>query len=477
MADSDREHEGSLTGDKPNRKDLRTPRVLVLAAPGSGSGKTLVSLGLIAALRQAGTRVVAAKTGPDYIDTAFLGRAAGTMAVNLDPWSMDRHRLARIATGAASGHDLLLVEGVMGLFDGAMSGRGSTADLAVALRAPVVLVVDAARQSQSIAPLVAGFANWRPEVHIGGLILNNVGSARHDTLLKNALAPLGIPVLAAIPRRPELVVPSRHLGLTLPGEVDGIDRLLTDLASLIGQKCDLDALLALASPLAPPSRENAPESEVPDLAPLGQHMAIARDAAFAFIYRHWLDGWRAAGASLSFFSPLADEPPDPSADAVFLPGGYPELHGPALAGAATFHRGLVRARDRGALIYGECGGYMVLGQSLTDREGMTYPMAGLLPHSTRIDRPRRTLGYRFLRHESPLPWPRHLSAHEFHYSTTTEHDLPPLFQATTATGEACAPMGGFSGRVVGSYAHVIDPASPSQVAALPESGPARGAKP
>jgi cobyrinic acid a,c-diamide synthase len=191
------------------------------------------------------------------------------------------------------------------------------------------------------------------------------------------------------------------------------------------------------------------------LPPLGQRIAIARDAAFAFIYPHLLDGWRAAGAELSFFSPLADEAPDTDADAVFLPGGYPELHGAQLAAAATFKAGLRAARDRDALIYGECGGFMVMGDALVDKDGGEHEMARLLPVTTRIDRPKRVLGYRKLVQSGALPWPERLLGHEFHYSSAKQSRLPPLFAAADAHGDGLPPMGAAIGRVVGSYAHVI----------------------
>jgi len=194
------------------------------------------------------------------------------------------------------------------------------------------------------------------------------------------------------------------------------------------------------------------------LPPLGQRIAIARDEAFAFLYRHWLNDWRAAGAEISFFSPLADEAPAPDADAVFLPGGYPELHGARLAMAANFKAGLAAAAARGALVYGECGGFMVLGRTLTDRDGMRHAMAGLLPVDTSIGNPKRVLGYRRLGHASPLPWPAHLTGHEFHYSSGKADGAPALFAAADALGRVLPPMGAQIGKVMGSYAHVIDAA-------------------
>ncbi len=422
---------------------------LVVSAPRSGSGKTVITLGLLAALRRRGLVVAPAKSGPDYIDPQFSGRAAGREAINLDPWAMPRDQLRALANQQATGADLLLVEGAMGLFDAAADGQGSTGDLAETLGLPVVLVVDAERHSQSVAPLVAGFAQWRQGVNVAGVILNRVASARHERMLISALRETGLPFLGAIPRRSELVTPERHLGLVLPEEAGGFEDFLDYSSQAIADFVDLECLLALAVPLRDLA---APPVALP---PLGQHIAIARDTAFAFVYPHLLDGWRAQGAELSFFSPLANEAPTLAADAVFLPGGYPELHGDALAAATIFHTGLVAAQDRGALIYGECGGFMVLGQGIVDKHGTAHAMSGLLPMTTRIDRPKRVLGYRRLLHQSALPWPPGLNGHEFHYSSAKCSGLPPLFAALDAEGIRQPPMGAVLGRVMGSYAHVI----------------------
>jgi cobyrinic acid a,c-diamide synthase len=425
---------------------------LVIGAPRSGSGKTVVTLGILAALRRRGTVVAPAKTGPDYIDPLFLARAALRDAVNLDPWAMSPSRIKQLASIQATGAELLLIEGVMGLFDAAADGIGSTADLAELLDLPVILVIDAERQSQSIAPLVAGFANWRIGVRIGGVILNRVASMKHERMLTDALTATGIACLGAIPRNPALMLPERHLGLVLPGEVDAFAPFLDTAAESMGEYVDLPALLELAAPLSDAEVTTTP------LAPLGQRIAVANDAAFAFLYPHLLDGWRASGAELSFFSPLADEPPAADADAIFLPGGYPELHGARLAAASRFKAGLIAARDRNALIYGECGGFMVLGEALVDKAGMAHIMTGLLPVTTRIDRPKRILGYRRLVRTGALPWPTGLHGHEFHYSSAKQSRLPSLFMAADARGEVLPPMGAVIGRVMGSYAHVIDAA-------------------
>ena len=425
---------------------------LIIGAPRSGSGKTTVTLGLLGALRARGLTVAPAKTGPDYIDRTILARAAGSEAINLDSWAMRPERLRALAAGHAADADLLVIEGVMGLFDGAVDGTGSTGDLAAALKLPVILVVDAERQGQSIAALVQGFAFFRPDVEVAGVIVNRVATTRHERMLRLALEPLRIPVLGVLPRRDALGLPERHLGLVLPDEVAAFESVLAAAADAVENFVDINLLLALSSAIAQPDVME-PTQRLP---PLGQRIAIARDEAFAFLYPHWLEDWRAQGAELSFFSPLADESAKMNSDAVFLPGGYPELHGAALAAAGAFRRGLTAARDRGALIYGECGGYMALGESLTDKAGLTHQMAGLLPISTDISRPRRTLGYRRLIQSGALPWPQRLLGHEFHYSSGRDTGGAPLFAATDAAGEPVAPMGSVVGRVMGSYAHVID---------------------
>lgn len=422
-------------------------RGFVIAAPRSGSGKTTLTLGLVAALRQQGHVVRAAKTGPDYIDASILAAVSGLPAVNLDPWAMRPERLRALAQGEG---ELLVVEGVMGLFDGAVDGTGSTGDLAAALDLPVILVVDAEKQAQSIAPLVAGFANWRADVRVAGVIVNRVATQRHETMLRRALEATGIAWLGALPRREQLRLPERHLGLVMPQEVAAFETVVAAAAQAASDYVDIELLLALAAPVANGSEETR------RLAPLGQRIAVARDEAFAFLYQHLLADWRAQGADIGFFSPLADEAADARADAIFLPGGYPELHAARLAAARTFAGGLVAARERGALIYGECGGFMVLGESLTDKAGITHAMTGLLPVSTTIDRPRRQLGYRRLAHASPLPWPQRLYGHEFHYSSATASPAAPLFAANDALGEPQPAMGAQVGRVMGSYAHVID---------------------
>ncbi|MCB8838646.1 cobyrinate a,c-diamide synthase [Aurantimonas sp. VKM B-3413] len=428
---------------------------LLIAAPSSGAGKTTVTLALLRALGRSGVAVRSAKAGPDYIDPAFHAAASGSPCVNLDPWAMRPELLAGLAAEARAQAQAFVVEAMMGLFDGAADGSGSAADLAAMLGLSVVLVVDCAKQSHSVAALVRGFATHRPDVPLAGLILNRVGSERHAGLLKDALAPLGIPVLAILPRRAELVLPERHLGLVQAGEHNDLDAFLERAADWLADGADLAALARLAE-----GRDGqggaASLSDMP-LPPLGQRIAMARDEAFAFAYPHLVEGWRRRGAEISVFSPLADEAPPEGVDAVYLPGGYPELHGGKIAAAGRFKAGMHAAAMRGAAVYGECGGYMVLGETLADAEGETHAMLGLLPLRTSFEKRRLHLGYRRLETLAETPFPRRLRAHEFHYaSILREGPGEPLFRATDARGADLGTFGLVNGRVCGSFLHVID---------------------
>ncbi|GAB4530432.1 MAG: cobyrinate a,c-diamide synthase [Roseibium sp.] len=435
----------------PADRSTSGARGLLIAAPASGAGKTTLTLALLRALKTAGRSVVSAKSGPDYIDPRFHEAASGAPCINLDAWAMSPSTLAALYVRLAGAHDLLVVEGAMGLFDGAANGRGSAADLAAALALPVVLLVDCARQSQSVAALVHGFRSFRKDVTVAGVILNRVGSVRHEAMLRDALKPLAVEVLGALPRSDDLQLPERHLGLVQAGEHPDLEAFLDKAAGLCRERIDLDRLEAMAAPAAPGETRIA---ELP--APLGQRIAVAHDTAFAFAYPHLFDHWRAEGADLSFFSPLADEAPASCADAVYLPGGYPELHAGRLARASAFRSAMRQAAGAGKLIYGECGGYMTLGSGLVDADGTRHEMLGLLPLETSFAHRRRCLGYRRIRPLGGLPWRGTLSAHEFHYATTrSEGAAERLFSAEDASGNRLADMGLRSGTVMGSFAHVI----------------------
>jgi cobyrinic acid a,c-diamide synthase len=433
-------------------------RGLIVAAPRSGAGKTVITLALLAALRRRGIAVKAAKTGPDYIDPGFHAAATRAAGCNLDSWAMPPALLDALMAEAVSGAEILVIEGVMGLFDGVAGspGRcGTTADLAARFALPVVLVLDVAGQSQSAAAVLRGFASHDPAVRIAGVILNRVGSERHRALVSEAIAALAepIPILGSVPRAAALELPERHLGLVQAGEHPDLERWLDRLADLAEQHIDLDAATAAAAPLGvagvPPTAA---------LPPPGQRIALARDQAFSFVYPHVLDGWRRAGAEIAAFSPLADEPPPENCDAGWLPGGYPELHAGALAAAARFRAGLARfAQTRP--VHGECGGYMVLGQGLTDARGERHAMTGLLGHATSFAQRKLQLGYREARLFADSPLGSAGSAvrgHEFHYATLiSSGDDAPLADLTDGQGRALGPSGGRRDRVTGTFFHAI----------------------
>jgi cobyrinic acid a,c-diamide synthase len=428
---------------------------LIIAAPSSGSGKTTVTLGLLRHLQRSGVRVTPFKVGPDYIDPAFHAAACARESLNLDAWAMRRETFMAVASSVATEADIVVGEGVMGLFDGAADGTGSTADVSRLTGWPVVLVVDAARQGASAAAAVHGFASFRDDVAVAGVVFNRVGSEGHRRILVEAAEPLGIPVLGCIPRTPDLALPERHLGLVQASEHDGLAALLDAIADLIARHLDVGRMRDIARPssVGDPGEHAA-------LAPLGARIALARDDAFRFAYPHVLDSWRRAGAEIVPFSPLADQAPDRAADAIYLPGGYPELHAGHLAANAAFLDGLRSAAERGAVVYGECGGYMVLGRGLTDADGARHAMAGLLPLETSFEEPALHLGYRALGLlvDGPLgSGGTSFRGHEFHYATTLGKDsAEPLFAARDARGTGLGKVGLRVGRTAGSFIHLVD---------------------
>ncbi|MFZ0425032.1 MAG: cobyrinate a,c-diamide synthase [Xanthobacteraceae bacterium] len=438
-----------------------TARGLIIAAPHSGAGKTTVALALLAALVRRGIKIRAAKAGPDYIDPAFHAAAIRRQSINLDSWAMPPSLLDALAAQTSDGADLLIIEGVMGLFDGApgASGRsGATAELAAHFGLPVVLVLDVSRQAQSAAALVRGFATHDPAVRIAGVILNRVASERHRALVADAIGALGIPIFGAVPREAALALPERHLGLVQAGEHADLAALMAGLAAMAARHIDLNALLVAAEPLTIADGS----SRAPALPPPGQRIALASDRAFSFVYPHLVNAWRGAGAEIIPFSPLADEAPPERADSCWLPGGYPELHAGALAAAANFAEGLLRfAATRP--VHGECGGYMVLGEGLEDAAGNLHAMTGLLGHATSFAKRKLHLGYRTARLLSDSVLGARgaiVRGHEFHYaSLTSVGSDEPFAEVSDGEGRALGPSGGRRGNVTGSFFHAIAAAS------------------
>jgi cobyrinic acid a,c-diamide synthase len=433
-----------------------TPRALIVAAPASAAGKTTLTLGLLRAFRRRGLVVRPAKAGPDYIDPAFHAVAAGTSGPNLDSWAMPPELLDAALGDTAADADIVLIEGAMGLFDGiaAEPGRsGSAADLAARYRLPVLLVLDVSRQSQTAAAIVRGLATHDPAVAIAGVILNRVASERHRATIAEAIARLGLALFGALPRDETLALPSRHLGLVQAGEYGDLAARLDHFADVVEANVDLEAVLAAAAPLV----SAAPDGH-PALLPPGNRIALASDAAFTFIYPHVIAGWRKAGAEIKPFSPLADEPPSEYCDSCWLPGGYPELHAGAIAAATRFHDGLRRfAATRP--VHGECGGYMVLGDSLEDASGVRHAMAGLLGHATSFATRRMTLGYREARLRAGCAIGvagAAVRGHEYHYSTLTEAgNDAPLADLFDGHGHPLGRAGARRGHVSGTFFHAI----------------------
>ncbi|MGO4716130.1 cobyrinate a,c-diamide synthase [Bradyrhizobium sp. 2TAF24] len=429
---------------------------LVISAPGSGVGKTTLTLALARAYRDRGLKVQCFKSGPDYIDPAFHATATGRASINLDSWAMPRALIDALAARGTDA-DFVLAEGAMGLFDGApavgVCGTGATADIAEMMGWPVLLVLDPSGQAQTAAAIAAGLRGFRAGVRIAGVVLNRVASARHEDVVRRALEGIGMAVLGALPRRAAIALPERHLGLVQAGEQPEVDSLIAEAARFVTAHVDLEAVLQSAAEIGSP----LPHSSGAATPPPGQRIALARDAAFSFVYPHMLEGWRSAGAEILPFSPLADEGPDGSADVCWLPGGYPELHAGRLAANLRFQRA-VRAFAETRPVHGECGGYMVLGAALTDADGERHAMTGLLGLETSFAQRRLHLGYRLAELAAPMPGYHsgaRLRGHEFHYTSIVAQPDASLAVVRDATGAVVAETGSRRGHATGTFFHLI----------------------
>ena len=411
----------------------------LIAAASSGSGKTTLTMGILRALARRGLAVQPCKCGPDYIDTQYHHIACGRASYNIDPWM-------HLGRKAAVREDLALIEGCMGLFDGADGPVGSNAEVAERLGVPVILVVNARSMAHSAAPLLYGYLHYRPTLRYAGVIFNNVGSPRHAQMLRRAAGEVGFPVLACIPRLAELSMPSRHLGLDL-SERNRISRLADLAADEVERQLDW---AALGLPEGPEARAEA-DAPGADSASAGAGaggraglplICVARDEAFNFIYQETLDCLQRLGR-LHFFSPLANEPVPREADYVYLPGGYPEFFLPRLAESRATMESLRLTAGR---ILAECGGMMYLGRSIDGA-----PMTDLLPFGTTMQGARLHLGYRKLR----LPGGAELRGHEFHYSSILPGEpaaccTTPFLDAQERPVDTCLFR---SGRIIASYVH------------------------
>ena len=427
---------------------------IMISAPSSGTGKTTVMLGLLRALADDGLKVQPFKSGPDYIDPAFHRAASGRDSFNLDSWAMGPSLLAAISS-EAEGAQICVAEGSMGLYDGVatrgQSGFGSSAETAQRMGWPVVLVVDVSGQAQSAAATALGFQAYNPDVPFAGVILNRCASPRHERLARLGMERAGLTVLGVLPRRGDLTLPERHLGLIQAVEHPDLNAAIAGYAKFLREHVDIDAIRDAARGHVHP----APGATLPD--PPAQRIALAQDAAFSFTYPHVLKGWREAGAEIVPFSPLADEAPARDADLVWLPGGYPELHGGVLAAAGAFQTGLQKHAETKP-VHGECGGYMALGQALIDKDGVRHRMAGLLGLVTSYEKRKFHLGYRRAVLQAPLPGfeaGAALRGHEFHYSTILDQPDAVLAEVSDADGNPVPETGSRRKNVSGTFFHLI----------------------
>lgn len=438
---------------------------LVIAAPQSGAGKTTVCLGLLAALSRRGVRVQPFKAGPDFIDPGLHQRAAGVVSHNLDTWMLSREENLALFLAHTRNKDLAVVEGAMGLFDGREDNAGiippgSTAELALWLDAPVVLVVNAQGQGHSVAALVKGFEEFHPRLRIAGVIFNRTGSTRHTRLLTRAVEMhCRARVLGSIPREAGIAIPERHLGLQTADDFPGSASFWERLADLMTEHIDLAALLTLANTAG--ALPQPPQSADTSRQRRRIRLGVARDAAFCFFYHDNFQRLRDAGAELVFFSPLTDAGLPTGLDALWIGGGYPELRAETLAANVTMRAAIRRFAAGGRPIYAECGGLMYLGNTLHDTAAISHPMVGVFPFATRMTPRWRALGYREITVTSGNPFfpaGLRLRGHEFHYSKivedTPERDRVQRTLLLQDSHSSSCNEGFTIGRTLGTYVHL-----------------------
>jgi len=417
----------------------------MITAPGSGQGKSMVTAALARLHRNAGRKVRVFKHGPDYLDPMVLELASGQPVYQLHPWMTGENECRWRLADAAQDADLVLVEGSMGLFD----GDPSSADLAKLMGIPALPVIDARGMAQTFGAVALGLASFDAELPVLQVIANRIGSARHADMLRAGL-PEGIELLGAIPRNDAMNIPDRHLGLVQAGEMGDLDRRLDAAAEILAEA----GLEGLPLPVTVSAEQPAP----PALLLEGMRIAIARDAAFSFIYRANLDLLRTMGAELVFFSPLADSAL-PDADALWLPGGYPELHGAVLAGNTAMGEAIRTHHAHGKPILAECGGLMACCDSLVDREGQAHAMFGVMPGQTEMAGKLQALGLQSLATEQGQ-----LRGHTYHHSRLEIH-WQPLARTRKLAGTEAEPVYWRNG-LVASYFHGYFPSAPELVAAI-----------
>ena len=473
------------SADRPTqspRQPVAQPPTLLIAGQASGVGKTTITLGIIAALRRRGLAVQPFKCGPDYIDPTYLGLAAGRACRNLDTWMLRPEQMVASFQRAVAGADVAVIEGVMGLFDGSSyrEEQGSAAQIAKLLGAPVLLILDIGKLARSAGALALGFQQFDPELDLAGFLLNRAGSRSHAAGCQAAIhQATGLPVLGWLPKESGLHIPERHLGLVPTDERTALDGLLQAAGAAVEAHFQLDRILevaararrgpALAAPLPDAPPRPAFRSERSAGAPL---LAVARDEAFSFYYPDNLELLAEAGARIHFFSPLRDRSLPEETAGLYLGGGFPELYAAQLGANRPLWQAVAQLHAAGRPIYAECGGFMVLTQTLVDLEGRTWPMAGLLPGTARMVGRLAGLGYRVataLEENLLLPAGAQVRGHEFHYSVWDV--APEAIQGRRAwslqrrQGDEESRLDGYAqGNLLASYLHVHFGQDPSLAA-------------
>lgn len=445
---------------------------IVVGAVGSGSGKTTVALGLLAAAKSRGLSVAPFKVGPDFIDPGHHTHIVGRRSRNLDGWMLSRDQNLGVFSKAACEADLVVVEGVMGLYDG-YNGRsedGSTAQMAKWLGLPVLLVVNASSMARSAAALVHGFEQFDPELDFAGVLFNRIGSPRHLDYLMEALnGHVRMPILGGIPRTEAVDIPERHLGLHTAEDYPLSGNAIERLADLVEASLDLDAFLEALPDVAPPeNRAPAEASTEPDI-----RIGVARDRAFCFYYPDNLELLESCGAKLVFFSPIKDRDLPENIDGLYLGGGYPELAAKTLSDNQSMREQVRQASECGMPIYGECGGFMYLCRELVDVQGGIHPMAGCFPFTARMHPKLKALGYREVKLQQDTllgPTGQTIRGHEFHYShvDATEDSVRKAYKATPRKGVSHAVDGYAVRQTLGSYVHLHLGSCPDAAAAFAE---------
>ncbi len=427
---------------------------LIISAPNSGSGKTIFTLALLRALNDSGIKVQPFKNGPDYIDPMFHKIAANRNSYNLDTWGMDTNQLNQIIS-ISTGADLIVSEGSMGLFDGVLikgrTGNGATSDLSEKFGWPIILVINVSGQAQSAAASALGFMNYNKNLNFAGVILNFVSSKRHENLISDGMRKVGINILGSIPRQKELVLPERHLGLVQANEIQDIETKIQNYSHLIKDNIDLQKIVKCAG------FKNFKKLKPKDSNPPAQRIAIAKDKAFSFIYPHLIDNWKKAGAEITSFSPLNNEIPDKNSELIWLPGGYPELYAKEISNADKTIKS-IHNYSKTKKIHGECGGYMVLGKYLIDKDGKKFKMFDLLGLVTSFKKRKLNLGYRMAKlrkeniHHSKN---KIIYGHEFHYTSIIDQPDQPLYEVFDATQNIVKETGSIKENVSGTFFHYL----------------------